>query len=57
MDVLFLLKGAMAVAETIFLCIAIYYAISGVKTKKFDKAILFGALYLVLNLIRNLSGF
>ncbi len=57
MDVLFLLKGVMAVAETIFLCIAIYYAISGVKTKKFDKAILFGALYLVLNLIRNFAGF
>lgn len=57
MNVIFLLKSVMAVAETVFLCIAIYYAISGVKTKKFEKAIIFGALYLVLNLIRNLTGF
>lgn len=57
MDTIFLLKSAEAVLETVFLCMAIYYVMSGIKTKKYDKAILFGALYLVLNLIRNLIGF
>lgn len=57
MDVVFLLKAAKAVLETIFLCMAVYYAIRGVKIKEFNKAVLFGALYLVLNLTRNLTGF
>lgn len=57
MDVMFLLKAAKAVLETTFLCIAVYYAIRGIKTKEFHKATIFIALYLILNLTRNLTGF
>ena len=57
MDVMFLLNAAKAVLETIFLCIAVYYAIRGIRTKEFHKATIFIALYLVLNLTRNLTGF
>lgn len=57
MDAIFLLKSAEAVLETVFLCIAIYYIIRGIKTKNYGNALIFFALYLVLNLIRNLSGF
>ena len=57
MDVMFMLKAAKAVLETVFLCAAIYYAIRGVKTKEFNKAVIYIALYLVFNLTRNLAGF
>lgn len=57
MDAIFLLKSLEMVLETVFLCLAIYYIMKGIKTKEYNHAKIFGGVYLLLNLIRNLIGF
>ena len=57
MDIIFFLKSLEAVLEIIFLCLAIYYFVSGIKTKKYGKASTYFSLYLILNIIRRIVGF
>jgi len=57
MDFIFFLKSLEAVLEIIFLCLAIYYFIRGLKTKSYGKASTFFSLYLILNIIRRIVGF
>ena len=55
MNTVFTLKTVLAVVETVCLCLAVYYGISGIKTKKYTRAGIFFLCYLVLNLLRNFS--
>lgn len=57
MDIIFLLKSLEAVLEVVFLCLAIYHFVRGIKTKKYGKASTYFSLYLILNIIRNIAGF
>ena len=57
MDILFLLKSLVAILEVVFLCLAIFYFLRGIKTKDFQKATCFFCPYLILNLIRIIMGF
>lgn len=57
MDIIFFLKSLEAVLEIIFLCLAIYYFVRGIKTKKYGKASTYFSLYLILNIIRRIVGF
>ena len=57
MDVKFLIEAGLAILETVFLCITIYYAIVGLKTKNFGKTGRYFFLYLALNLVRRFAGF
>lgn len=57
MDVIFFLKSPEAVLEIIFLCLAIYHFVRGIKIKEYRKASTFFSLYLILNMIRRIIGF
>ena len=57
MDVIFFLKSSEAVLEIIFLCLAIYHFVRGIKTKEYRKASTFFSLYLILHMIRRIIGF
>ena len=54
---IFFLKSLEAVLEIIFLCLAIYHFVRGIKTKEYRKASTFFSLYLILNMIRRIIGF
>lgn len=54
MNILLFLKALQAIFEVIFLCLAIYYFIRGMKTKSFGKTRIFFFLYIVLNVIRKI---
>ena len=56
MDLLFILKSVAAVLETVFLILAIYSFLRGIKTKEYGKAGLYISVYLFLNVIRKISG-
>ena len=51
MDVIFFLKSPEAVLEIIFLCLAIYHFVRGIKIKEYRKASTFFSLYLILNMV------
>ena len=57
MDILFLLKSLVAILEVVFLCLALFYFLRGIRTKDFQKATCFFCPYLILNLIRIIMGF
>lgn len=57
MNVIFFLKSSEAVLEIIFLCLAIYHFVRGIKIKEYRKASTFFSLYLILNMIRRIIGF
>ena len=57
MDIIFFVKALEAVLEVVFLCLAIYYFVRGIKTKKYGKASTYFLFYLILNVIRKITGF
>ena len=57
MDIIFFLKSLEAVLEIIFLCMAIYCFIRGIRTKTYGKASAYISLYLILNFLRRIVGF
>ena len=57
MDIIFLLKSLEAVLETVFLCLAIWNFLRGLKTKNYQKAAVFFGVYLILNAIRTIVNF
>jgi len=57
MELSFFLQALEAILETVFLCLAIYYLICGIKTKNYRKAIVCFGVYLILNFIRRIAGF
>ena len=52
-----LLKSIEATFEVIFLCLAVYYLIRGIKIKNFRKAGMYFCFYIVLNVIRRIVGY
>ena len=48
------IENTAAVLEFVFFILTMYALIVGLKTKNYDKLKIYGAMYLVLNLIRNL---
>ena len=57
MNIILYFKLIESILEIIFLCLAIYYFIRELKMKKFEKAIKYFSLYLVLNIIRRIIGY
>ena len=57
MDIIFLLKSLEAVLETVFLCLAIWHFLRGLKTKNYQKTAVFFGVYLILNTIRTIVNF
>ena len=57
MDFILFLKALEAVSESIFLCLAIWYFLRGLKTKDYGKAKVFFCVYLILNAIRMIANF
>ena len=54
MNFLTFIENTAAVLEFVFFILTMYALIVGLKTKNYDKLKIYGAMYLVLNLIRNL---
>ena len=54
MNFLTLIENTAAVLEFVFFILTMYALIVGLKTKNYDKLKIYGAMYLVLNLIRNI---
>ena len=54
MNFLTFIENTAAVLEFVFFILTMYALIVGLKIKKYDKLKIYGAMYLVLNLIRNL---
>ena len=57
MDFILILKALEAISEIIFLCLAIWHFLRGVKTKDYEKAKMFFGVYLILNAIRRIANF
>jgi hypothetical protein len=57
MNIILLLKSIEATFEVIFLCLAVYYLIRGIKIKNFRKAGMYFCFYIVLNVIRRIVGY
>ena len=47
----------MAVLETVFLVLAVFHLVKGLKTKNYQKLKKYGIIYLILNFIRKVSSF
>ena len=54
MNFLTFIENTASVLEFVFFILTMYALIVGLKTKNYDKLKIYGAMYLVLNLIRNL---
>ena len=54
MNILTLIENAAAVLEFVFFILTMYALIVGLKTKTYGKLKIYGAMYLVLNVIRNI---
>ena len=54
MNFLTFIENTAAVLEFVFFILTMYALIVGLKTKNYDKLKIYGAMYLVLNLIRNI---
>ena len=54
MNFLTFIENTAAVLEFVFFILTMYALIVGLKKKNYDKLKIYGAMYLVLNLIRNL---
>ena len=54
MNFLTFIENTAAVLEFVFFILTMYALIVGLKTKNYDKLKIYGAMYLALNLIRNI---
>lgn len=57
MSIIFFLKSLEAVLEIVFLSLAIYCFIRGIRTKTYGKAGTYFLIYLILNIIRRINGY
>lgn len=57
MNITVLTHNTIAIAEFVFFILTIYHLVTGLKTKDYDGLMKYGAMYLILNLIRRIREY